>query len=124
MQAKANAPVELTSVGTSVGHSCSWIGADHADHENKDEDREDRDNTMIVMIYIIMLMRGSVCISPKIFTLSPCNFYFLLLLFKVFSCFMVFQGVFMMYMVFKSLFLGFQGLPRFSWYFDHDFHAF
>ena len=44
MQAKANAPVELTSVGISVGHSCSWIGADHADHENKDEDREDRDN--------------------------------------------------------------------------------
>ena len=44
MQAKANAPVELTSVGTSVGHSCSWIGADDADHENKDEHREDRDN--------------------------------------------------------------------------------
>ena len=36
---QANAPVELTSVSTSVGHSCSWIGADDADHENNDEDR-------------------------------------------------------------------------------------
>ena len=36
---QANAPVELTSVSTSVGHSCSWIGADDADHENNDEYR-------------------------------------------------------------------------------------
>ena len=36
---QANAPVELTSVSTSVGHSCSWIGADDADYENNDEDR-------------------------------------------------------------------------------------
>ena len=40
----ANAPVKLISVGTSVGHSCSCIGADDDDHENKDEHREDRDN--------------------------------------------------------------------------------
>ena len=40
----ANAPAELISVGTSVGHSCSCIGAADDDHENKDEHREDRDN--------------------------------------------------------------------------------